>query len=250
MATQKTNKHLNDDINHNGHRERLTQQILNCGIDDVSAIQAVEFFLTYILPRGDVNPLAHRLLDRFGNFHNILEANTEDLKSVKGINERPAKKICAFKQLFHHYTASKLTKGISLKNTKDFLDYIEQLLRFEKTENLFIFAIDSAFRLIRMQKHDMNEVRKVGIKPLALYNFISSTKLSYLAVAHNHPNGTAISSPDDKGAYDFIQKLIENLDCRLIDSLVVGEDGIFSEFQCGFVRRFESVEFSFQQNQT
>ena len=92
-------KRKNDDVSHDGHRERLTKLIEASGIENVSKVQAVEYFLTYIIPRGDVNPLAHRLLDKFDNFGNIIDASEGDLKSVKGINERSAKKIKLFNEL-------------------------------------------------------------------------------------------------------------------------------------------------------
>ena len=113
----------NSDVSHEGHRERLTDLINNSGIDCVSTVQAVEFFLTYIFPRGDVNPLAHRLLDRFENFGNIVDACESDLKSVKGINDRSAKKIKLFSELIFYYSSSKMSKKISSNNNHK-LDYI------------------------------------------------------------------------------------------------------------------------------
>ena len=51
---------------HAGHRNRLLNTIYAVGIENVSDVQAMEFILFYIFPRGDVNPLAHRLLYEFG----------------------------------------------------------------------------------------------------------------------------------------------------------------------------------------
>lgn len=68
---------------HAGHRERLLDTVIKCGIDNISEVQAVEFILCYIFPRGDVNPLAHRLLEKYRNIPTILEASIEDLASVK-----------------------------------------------------------------------------------------------------------------------------------------------------------------------
>lgn len=232
----------NEDISHNGHRSRLTDLVINSGLDNVSNIQAVEFFLTYIFPRGDVNPLAHRLIDKFENFANIANANINDLISVKGINERSAKKIKMFVELFDYYTSSEMTKKMSLKNQREFLDYVERLLRFKKTENLLLFAIDQSFRLINKRIYDLKQVRQVGIPPIELLNFITSTKASYLIVAHNHPSGSAKSSQDDSNAMNFIDNLIANFDCKLINSFVVGDDGIYSERDNSFVRRFADID--------
>lgn len=57
---------------HQGHRQRLTNLVDNAGLENLSDVQAVEYLLTFVFPRGDVNPLAHRLLNHFGNIANIL----------------------------------------------------------------------------------------------------------------------------------------------------------------------------------
>ena len=50
---------------HAGHRRRLMELAYKAGHENLSDIQAVELVLCYVFPRGDVNPLAHRLLDRY-----------------------------------------------------------------------------------------------------------------------------------------------------------------------------------------
>ncbi len=223
---------------HKGHRERLTDLVLSSGIENISKIQAVEFFLTYIFPRGDVNPLAHKLLDKYGSFSNIVDAEISDLATIEGINKRSAKKIKLFAQMIELYTISKSDKNISLKNTGQFLDLLENLLKLHATENLYIFAFNNGLKLIQKKKYDLKHVRAVGITPLDLLGFVISTNPSYIIVAHNHPNGSAAPSIEDKDAVIYIQNLIDPLECKLLDSFIVGDDGIYSEIQCSFVRFF------------
>lgn len=232
---------------HNGHRERLTSLVLSAGIDGVSKIQSVEFFLTYIFPRGDVNPLAHRLLDKFGSFSNIIDADIGDLVSVEGINTRSAQKIKLIGQIIDFYTLSKLDKNINLQNTGKFLDLLEALLKVQSTENLLFFAISHNFKLVQKKRFDLKRVREVGLSPLELYGFISASNPAYLIVAHNHPDGSAAPSPDDRTAVQFIQSLLEHLECKLLDSFIVGEDGIYSELQGSFVRTFSDSKIAIVQ---
>ena len=227
---------------HSGHRERLTKLVLDVGLENVSEIQVVEFFLTYIFPRGDVNPLAHRLLDKFESFANIVNAEVSDLETIKGINKRSASKIKMFAGLFDTYTYSSFSNKTNIKNIGEFLDMLESLLRIQPAENLYLFAIDHSFNIKQKRKYNLQNVREVGITPFELFNFISSTKLSYLIVAHNHPSGTAIPSKNDHEAVSYIEKLISTFDVKLLDSFIVGKDGIYSEKQQSFVRTFESVE--------
>lgn len=224
---------------HQGHRERLTNLVSGVGLENVTEIQALEWVLTLVFPRSDVNPLAHRLLDKFGNFSNIIDASIPDLCKIEGINERSAKTIHIIQNMIFYYSSCKMQKKISLKNNAEFLDLLEQLLRFRPTENLYLLAIDHSWRLIQKRHYDLKQVGQVGINPYDLYDFISSTKPRYLLVVHNHPNGTAMSSKDDHEAVKYIESLLQNLECKLLDSCIVGKDGIFSEKQNAFLRKFE-----------
>ena len=232
---------FNNDVSHDGHRERLTNLIEKSGLDNVSNIQAVEYFLTYIFPRGDVNPLAHRLLDKYETFANIINASDNDLKSVRGINERSAKKITLFAQLFDLYTSTSMDKHISIDDREEFLDMIEQMLRFKTTENLILFAFNSSYMLTHKRKFNNKSIDEVAMSTYDLYDFISSSKPAYIVIAHNHPGGSAKPSPNDNNATLFIENLVLNFHCKLIDSFVVGDDGILSLKQLGYVRTFHNI---------
>ncbi len=223
---------------HNGHRERLTDLVLSAGMDGVTNIQSVEFFLTYIFPRGDVNPLAHRLLSKFGTFANIIDADISDLITVNGINKRAAKKIKLFGQMIEFYTLSKLNRETNLDNYEQFYNLLESLLKIQSTENLFLFTFDSNFNLIQKRRFGLDDVRAVGIPPIELISFVLSTKASYLIVAHNHPNGTALPSQEDIEAVGYITDIIKHLQCKLLDSFIVGIDGIYSILQQSFARSY------------
>lgn len=240
MNDSKENISKINDVSHDGHRERLTNLINNVGLENVSKIQAVEYFLTYIFPRGDVNPLAHRLLDRFENFGNIVDASENDLKTIKGINDRSAKKIKLFGDLIFYYSSSKMTKKISIDDRMEFLDLLEQMLRFQTTEYLYLMAFNNKYLLTHKRRYNRKENNKVGISPMQLYDFIASTNPAYIVVAHNHSGGSAIPSPDDYDAMNFIDEALKPLNCQLIDSFIVGLDGVFSERQTAFVRKFDS----------
>lgn len=232
---------FNNDVSHDGHRERLTNLIEKSGLDNVSNVQAVEYFLTYIFPRGDVNPLAHRLLDKYETFANIINASVNDLKSVRGINERSAKKITLFAQLFDLYTSTSMDKHISIDDREEFLDMIEQMLRFKTTENLILFAFNSSYMLTHKRKFNNKSIDEVAMSTYDLYDFISSSKPAYIVIAHNHPGGSAKPSPNDNNATLFIENLVLNFHCKLIDSFVVGDDGILSLKQLGYVRTFHNI---------
>lgn len=52
---------------HSGHRQRLKNRFLADGLRSFNEINTLELLLFYAVPRKDTNPIAHRLLDRFGS---------------------------------------------------------------------------------------------------------------------------------------------------------------------------------------
>ena len=67
---------------HDGHRERKRRQFREHGIDAFADHEVLELLLYYAIPRRDVNPIAHALIERFGNLEAVLAAPLEELERV------------------------------------------------------------------------------------------------------------------------------------------------------------------------
>mgnify|MGYP001781201389 CR=1 FL=1 len=75
---------------HDGHREKMRRRFLETGLEGFADHEALELLLYYAIPRRDTNPIAHRLMDRYGSLTAVLSAPAEDLKKVEGIGESAA----------------------------------------------------------------------------------------------------------------------------------------------------------------
>ena len=71
---------------HSGHRQRLRESFLALGAKAMPEHQLLELLLTYAIPRRDVNPLAHRLIERYGSLAAVLKADVAELKNA-GLGE-------------------------------------------------------------------------------------------------------------------------------------------------------------------
>ena len=223
---------------HEGHRARLIDTVCNVGLEHLSEIQAVEFMLTYVFPRGDVNPLAHRLVERFGNVANIIDADINELKAIDGIGDRSAKAIVCLSALFCKVNDCRAVKHNCFNDVDQMCDYFEELMRFMTTENLYIVAVDHKFYVIGSKRLTNGSVKNVGISPLTIANFISSTKPAGIFLAHNHPNGSCKPSTSDIEATSHLVNVVENLGVKFCEHLVVGIDGIFGMFSERVLRPF------------
>lgn len=242
MKTEEKPKSQHKKNIHDGHRERLLDLIVNAGIDNVSDIQAVEFVLTYVYPRGDVNPLAHRLLDTYGSFTHIVDATPDDLATIPGVNIRAAKKISMISEIFYYYTTSKMGNKFKVATQKDIIDVLEDNLRFRSTEYLVLLAISSSGYITHRKRVKSNKADEVGIPILELTGFLNSSRPAMLAVGHGHPYGKAIPSAEDEKSYKMYKDVCDTCGIELIDSYIIGIDGVYSQKDKKLLRFYYDID--------
>lgn len=243
MATQKNIEKTDDEKGmHDGHRGRLLDLVYGAGLDTVSTIQALEFILCYIFPRGDVNPLAHRLLNRFGNVSTIMEAELEDLKEVKGMGEKAAKKLKSLLDIFFFYSFDKLTNAKNLQTLGEFFDYIEQIFRPLDHEELYMFGITKNGVMTHARKFGRGTNAMVGFNIRDVILYLSTYKVDNVILVHNHPNGSCVASKQDVLTYQKLKEAFIFTGGTLSDMVIVGNDGIYSMENSKYLRIFSIGE--------
>ena len=223
---------------HAGHRMRVIGSYSHIDLDSLSPHQVLEYILFYVFPRGDVNPLAHRLLDHYGTVQNVLEANPNELVKIYGINQRSAQMITGFTKIFNYYTGSKLSKKVRFSVADDIYDFCEDLLRFYSYEVCFLIATDASFHVISRRMLGNGSVNLVAIKPNDIVDFVNETKAANILITHNHPGGFCQPTENDILGTDIVKNLVNFMGAQFIDHVIVGSDGIFSVVQKRKVRAF------------
>ena len=136
---------------HIGHRSRLRDTFRQNGIEGMADHQVLELLLTYALPRVDVNPLAHRLLDRFGTLNEVLSAQTDQLQQVQGVGGSTA----VFLSLLGQVDRRMLLQRFSRKNRRTVLatplalgSYMLVLSLHDRYETLRLVCLNKKYELI------------------------------------------------------------------------------------------------------
>lgn len=227
---------------HEGHRARVIKSYSNIDLTDLSPHQVIEFILFYVFPRGDVNELAHRLLDRFGSVQNVLEASQHSLMQVYGINERSARMICGFLRIFEYYTSSKMSKKVKITDWAQLYDICESLVRFQSKETLYILALDSQFRFLTKRLLNKGMVYNVSSSSNVICDFINESKAAYIVLTHNHPGGVCTPSQEDVDSTEKVKDVVKVMHSNFLEHCIIGSDGIFSLTHQRKVRSFVNAE--------
>lgn len=212
---------------HQNHRERVLEKFRRFGLEVFSDHEVLELLLFFAIPRVDTNPTAHRLLAHFGSLHAVLEAPVEQLCQVQGIGPRSADLIKLSFAMCARYQQDvvKNNRHSDKLNTIDKIgEYFVPQFLGEREEVLLAAYLDGAGRVIKCE-----EVARGGHANVTVdaYKIAQTALLCYavgVALAHNHPNGTATPSAQDIAVTNRLEQTLAGLKIELVDHCVVARD--------------------------
>ena len=106
-----------------GHRSRIREAYLANGVDNMDDVHIVELFLSLIIPRKDVKPIAYSLFNRFGSIRKIFSADYEELIEVDGVGKSTAVSILMYNDLMKRVSTS---ASINLHDKDKRLDFAKK----------------------------------------------------------------------------------------------------------------------------
>ena len=112
---------------HTGHRQRVKNKFKEFGTDAFEEHELLEFLLFFGIPYKDTNELAHRLINKFGRFCEVFDANIEDLKDIEGMTDNAAVLIKALPGIANRYRQSKLKNTTSINCLRDCIEYLKNI---------------------------------------------------------------------------------------------------------------------------
>lgn len=221
---------------HSGHRERLKRRCLEEGLDGFDEHQVLELTLFYALPYRDTNELAHRLLDSFGSFGGVLDAEYHDLLRVEGVGANTALLLTMLPELFRRYQLDKLQERPLLSSKKAAGDFVTSLFIGSKRESFYVISLDAKRQVIRAAMIGEGTVGCVSVYPrLAVETALRYGAHSVL-LAHNHPAGTPQPSADDLNLTDSLVNAMHSIGIPVLDHLIVCGSRFVSFADMGLLR--------------
>jgi len=191
----------------------------------------LEALLFYAVPKADTNPIAHRLIDRFGSLRGVLEADFSELKEVKGIGDNAASLICFSKLLSGRYLRSSCfddKNAMRIKDTDSLRRYYEGVFLGMSEEQIRAMVVDDKICMVRERVILEGTIGKVELSARRVADFVIKNGCNRVILAHNHPKGMAIPSKADIIATKQLVTLLKSFEISLVDHIIVGRTGSVS----------------------
>ena len=149
---------------HDGHRKRLRQRFAQQGADGFQDHELLEYLLQFSLPRVDTNPLAHRLMDRFGSFSSVLDAPVESLLQVEGVGPGTAAFLSALPGVCRRYYTDRNT-DIILNSSDRSGRYLLPRFIGRSVETVFLVCMDSKCKVLACLRLSEGNTTMASVDP-------------------------------------------------------------------------------------
>lgn len=210
---------------HADHRERLHRRFLEHGLGGFAEHEALEYMLTFAIPRKDVNPLAHRLIDRFGGFCRVLEASEAELLEVEGIGPATARLLAMVMEAGRYYQQCRAAAPRVFERLEQIAEFVIPLFHGVRVEQVYALYLDDRNSLIKLEKLAEGSSNESAVSSRALAQRAVRLGATQVVLAHNHPGGLALPSQADLDFTASAAGLLGQLGIRLLDHIIVDSGG-------------------------
>lgn len=215
---------------HTGHRARVKQEFLARGIEGWPDHRVLELLLYYAIPQGDVNPLAHELMDRFGTLDRVLDALPGELMKVPGLGEHSAALLKLVPAVTGRYLEGRTAPGSIIHTTEEASHVLAPYFYGVRNEMAYILCLDGKEKLVGVKRLSEGNLRSSDVAIRRAAEECMALQASFCYLAHNHVSGIALPSPEDMNATNVVRAALAPLGVRLVDHLVfVDGDYVSSE---------------------
>jgi len=222
---------------HDGHRERMKQRFLRTGLESFDDLTALELTLFFAIPRQDTNPIAHRLIDKFGTLAGVLEAPAEELRKVEGVGESTVILLTLLPQITRRHLTERNSRGTILNTTEKCGEYLAPRFFGERDEIVYLLCLDAKCKVLDCRMLFRGGVNTAGVSVRKIVEAAIACNATSVVLAHNHTSGIALPSYEDEQTTRQLKKALDAVEIQLADHIIVAGDDFVSMADSGFFRR-------------
>ena len=205
---------------HTGHRERMKAEFLARGLEGWPDHRVLELLLFYTIPQGDVNDLAHELVERFGSLAGVLDASVEELKKVKGVGDHTAVFLRMLPAVLGRYQGARTRLSAVINSPEEAYAWLEPYFFGARNEMVYVLCLDGKRQVLGVRKVAEGSIELAEVNTRRIAEEAIGLRAAQIYVAHNHVSNLAIPSQADWLTTDTLRGALRPIGIELIDHLV------------------------------
>ena len=202
--------------------ERPREKLLARGAGTLTDAELLAIFLRTGTPGRTAVDLARDLLGRFGGLRALLRAGRADC-AVPGFGEAKYAQLQAALEIARRHLAEALARRDALKDPAAVRRLLQARLRDREHETFAALFLDNQHRVIAYDELSQGTIDGASVYPREVIKAALRHGAAAVIFAHNHPSGVAEPSAADRTLTERLKAALAQVDIRVLDHFVVGE---------------------------
>ncbi|HZH42866.1 MAG TPA: DNA repair protein RadC [Lysobacter sp.] len=203
--------------------ERPREKLLARGAGALSDAELLALFLGSGLRGRDAVSTARDLLAAHGPLRRLLERTPGELASLPGLGPARACTLAAALELAQRHLAAELERGALVSDPGSAGRYFAQRLRGLPHETFAVLFLDNRHRALAFEELFRGTVDGTEVHPREVVRRALAHNAAAVVVGHNHPSGNPEPSAADRSVTRRLREVLDAVDVRLLDHLVIGD---------------------------
>jgi DNA repair protein RadC len=216
---------------HDNHRQRVKNRYENYGLDVFDEHEALELLLFYCIPRRDTNEIAHKLIDRFKTFGQVLDAPMKELEKVEGVGHSVALYLKLLRDAQRYYGIHNGQEPVILNDLNECGRYLCNYFDGYTFEVVYMLGLDAKRKVLCCREVGRGNVNSTAVSVRKIVDMALAENVTSVVLAHNHPSGVALPSYEDIQTTHKIQRALAAIDVVLADHVIISENDFVSMAQ-------------------
>ena len=215
-----------------GHRKRMREKFLESKDDDsFGNTELLEILLYLIYPRGDVKPIAYRLIEKYKNLNKFIIASL-NLESRREMEKLFGNNILFLSKLIRLTLKKSLISEIKeetvLSRWNLLCEYLKVNFGYLEHERFSVLYLDHAFKLIDTCQFGSGTIDESTVYVREIVKSGLSRNAKYIVMCHNHISGKV--EPSDADIETTKQTILacKIVNMEVLDHIIVSGDNLFS----------------------
>jgi len=216
-------------------QERPRERLLRHGPRSLSDAELLAIFLRTGVPGKTAVDLARDCLQDFGGLRKLLCADRAEFCRHKGLGQAKYAQLQAVLEMARRHLAQSLVQGEGISHPRQAKEYIHASLRDYDHEVFACLYLDNRHRVLRFEELFRGTIDGASVHPREVVKAALRHNAAAVILAHNHPSGVAEPSAADRHITQKLKSALELVDIRILDHLVVGDQGCTSFAERGWL---------------
>lgn len=214
-------------------REKLIRQ----GAASLSDAELLAIFLRAGVKGKSAVSLAQDLLSQFGGMQGLMSAPVSEIYRCYGMGPSKWAQIKAAYELVKRCLHESLSQQAIFSSSTQVREFLQTRIARLEHEVFLCLYLDNSNRLIECQELFRGSIDQTAIYPREIIKECLNRNASALVVAHNHPGGNPLPSPNDEAVTRDLCQALRWVNIALLDHCIVAKHGFFSFADAGLLNK-------------